>query len=98
MNTQAQLLCKAYVRGWRRREEPEQYICDYSFTGDLDDAEPWPTKAEADTHCAFLATREIEILLRNGGKYICKGFKSEQRASGEFVVSCEIPPVDHQLR
>jgi hypothetical protein len=98
MNTQVLPLRKAYVDGCCRREKPEEHVVDFLFGSNPDKAEPWLTKADADMQCAFLMTREIEILLRNGGKHICKGFKSEQRASGEFVVSCEIPPVEYQLR
>jgi hypothetical protein len=63
MNTQSLPLRKAYVNGCQKRKQPEQYIVDFFFGSSLDKAEPWLTKADADLQCAFLATREIEILL-----------------------------------
>ena len=90
-------LCNAYVRGWRRREPPEERICDYSFTSEIDEAEPWPSKADADMHCAFLFTRQIEIRIKSGGKYVCTKFHSEHRAAGDYVVACEIPVRSEQL-
>jgi hypothetical protein len=97
MNAQAQPLCKAYIAGWSRREEPEKHICDFFFGSKPDKAAPWPNNTEADLECAFLETLAITIRLRNGRRYICKGFKSEKRANGEFVISCEIPPVSDQI-
>jgi hypothetical protein len=88
-------LCKVYIQGWRRREKPEWHVCDFFFCS-ADKAGTWHTQAEADTECAFLETLDIEIALREGGKFICRGFQSEPRPNGEFVISCKIPPVSLQ--
>jgi hypothetical protein len=87
----------AYIEGFLKRDDSEG-VFDCLFEYESDKAKSWPTKAEADARCAFLETLEIGIVLLDGGKHICKGFKSEQRANGEFVISCEIPPTSQQAR
>lgn len=89
-------LCKAYLSGWQQREKPQQDIADFFFTSNIASALSWQTKSEADLNCAFLIGREIEIRLRTGGQHICRAFKSDKRADGEFIITCDIPPVSEQ--
>ncbi len=96
--TEAMELCRAYLHGWKKREKPEEYICDFFFTSDIQKAAYWPTKAEADVECAFLDSRSIWIDLQNGGQHICRAFESEELANGQFAIKCNIPPVAIQAR
>lgn len=98
MNTKGLPLCKAYLDSCRKRKKPEQNVADFFFGSKPEKAASWLNPMEADIECAYLETLNIRISLRNGTSHICRGFRSEQRADGEFVLTCEIPPVEYQLR
>ena len=84
-------LVKAYIYDSKRREKPEQAIVDFGFTSVAQKAETWPTKLDADSECAVLEAHPIEIPLQDGGKYVCKGFRSES-IGGVFAITCKVPP------
>jgi hypothetical protein len=89
-------LCKTYVAGFVK-DEKGSGTSECLFTYDLAKATRWFTKAQADADCAYLETLEISILLRSGRPHICKGFRSEKQADGQFVITCNVPPVSEQI-
>lgn len=84
---------KGYVQRWewRKTSEDDGNMLDYWFTANSEEAAVWKTKEEADLDCTLFDRRAIEIPSSVGGKHICRGFRSEERKPGEFVVFCDAP-------
>jgi hypothetical protein len=85
-------MLKGYITGWKEREKPEEHhIVDLGFDHRPEKAACWPTREQAENDCAIFDHWQIVIPSADGGTHICKGFKVEKRAPGEFVVFCEAP-------
>jgi hypothetical protein len=85
-------MTKGYLAGWKRRKGPqEEQIIDYWFSPTPDRAATWATRLEAENECTSIFHFGIDVLAIGGGTYFCRNFVVEERAPGEFVVSCEAP-------
>jgi hypothetical protein len=91
---------KAYITGWEelgKLEEERQnvdvgsYPILVEFHPDLERAASFYTREEAEEKCLTLGRFSVKIRSVEGETHICKGFKVEERAPGEFVVFCEAP-------
>jgi hypothetical protein len=90
------LIRKGYIQSWLQREKPETNIIDCTFTTNREKAAHWATKEDADAECVIFDSSSIEIPSAEGGKYICKGFRAEERKPNEFVIFCEAPFIPRQ--
>jgi hypothetical protein len=89
-------MSKAYISRWKRREETEENITDFWFTSNPGSAAYWGTKEDAESECTIFDLFSIKIPSDQGGTYTCRGFRAEERKSGEFVIFCEGPFIPQQ--
>lgn len=82
---------KGYVSRWQKRERPDENIMDYWFCSRAENAAVWDTREGAENDCVLFNRHQIVIPSSNGGPYVCRDFKIEERAPGEFVVYCVAP-------
>lgn len=86
------MIRKAYIDSWKKRVKPEERdITDYTFDYRPERALHWDTRQDAENDCVLFNRWGIVIDLAGGGKHVCKSFKVEELASGEFAVFCEAP-------
>jgi hypothetical protein len=80
---------KGYIACWELPKSPESKTL-YRFNNHLANAASWATREQAEDASAVF-NRGIEIPSEEGGVFVCRDFKVEQRTSDEFVVFCEAP-------
>ena len=51
----------------------------------------WPTKQDAEEDAGMLEYHDVAITTAEGQRHVCKGYKVEERAPGEFVVFVDAP-------
>ena len=83
---------KQYIKSIKRgvRAETERPD-DFYFTPDIEQAYSAATQKEADFDCDTYNSKGVEIDSADGGTYVCRNFRSEERRAHEFVVFCEAP-------
>jgi len=84
-------MLKGYVNRWKKRDKPEEHVMDYWFCSRAENAAVWDTREGAENDCVLFNHHRIVIPSSEGGTYICRDFKVEERAPGEFVVFCMAP-------
>jgi hypothetical protein len=89
-------MAKAFINRWKQRDKPEDDITDFWFTSNPESAACWETKEHAESECTLFDLFSIKIPTAEGGTYVCRGFRTEGRKSGEFVIFCEGPFVAQQ--
>jgi hypothetical protein len=92
-------MARAYVSGYKiERPAEENHWRSGEFIGfdsHLEYASHWATREDAESHCNSL-NQGIEIPFSEGGMYILRNFKVEERTSDEFVIVCEGPFIPRQ--
>jgi hypothetical protein len=71
------------------------------FTSKRESACYWQTKQEAENEAGMLEYHDIEITNEEGQRHICKGYKVEERAPGEYIISLDAPfrsPVEQRIK
>ncbi len=84
-------MLKAYVQSWELLKEPEGNKIDYWFCSRPEDAAAWESQQEANNDCVLFDRHHIVVSSSQGGTFICRDFRTEERAPGEFVVYCTGP-------
>ncbi len=84
-------MLKGYVSRWKSREKPDEHIMDYWFCSRAENAAHWGTREEAENDRVLFNRHRIVIPSSQGGTYTCHDFTVEERAPGEFVISCLAP-------
>lgn len=84
---------KGYVSGISIRKGPDEFskFIDVDFTGKRESAYHWQTKQEAENEAGMLEYHNIAITNEVGQRHICKGYKVEERAPGEYIISLDAP-------
>ena len=83
---------KGYVSRWKYRDKEKQpHVMDVWFASQPANAAIWDSETEAQNDCVIFNYWHIVIPVATGGTHVCKDFKVEKRAGGEFVVFCEGP-------
>ena len=57
------------------------------FTANREAAHSWSRKREAEIEAATLEQQPIKIKKADGQDHVCTGYKVEERAPGEFILS-----------
>lgn len=91
---------KRYIRQWRERV-PERNGNSW-FVEHPENALAFSNLADVRGCCELLSEMGVEMPSAKGGTFICRGFKSEERNSGEFVIFCQGPfalePFGHGIK
>lgn len=84
---------KGYVSGISIRKGADEFskFIDVDFTSKRESAVSWHTKQEAEHEAGMLEYHDIAITNEVGRRYICKGYKVEERAPGEYIISLDAP-------
>src|SRR4051794_15059626 len=84
---------KGYVRRISTRKGTDKFskFLDVDFTNKREAACYWQTKQEAENEAGMLEYHDIAITNEAGQRYICKGYKVEERAPGEYIISLDAP-------
>src|ERR1041384_6646201 len=84
---------KGYVSNISIRKGPGDFgkFIDVDFTGKRESAVSWDTKQEAENEAGMLEYHDIAITNEAGKRYVCKGYKVEERAPGEYIISLDAP-------
>jgi hypothetical protein len=90
-------MLKIYVEDWKLLDVDGEYITDYKFCSQAENASNWETLNEAKGNCVLLDQQRIEIRSSEGEIHICRGFQWELRAQGDFVIFCTVPFVGQVL-
>jgi len=64
---------------------------DVDFSSKKEAAYSWQTEQEARDEANILEHRDIAITTAEGHRHVCKGYRVEERAPGEFIIWCEAP-------
>jgi len=93
---------KGYVSGISIRKGPDEFskFIDVDFTGKRESACSWKTKQEAENEAGMLEYHNIAITNEVGQRHICKGYKVEERAPGEYIISLDAPfrsPIEQRI-
>lgn len=83
---------RIYVRGCLDRETfgRTTKVAVY-FTFHAEEAATLPSKELAQNQCPIFDSYGIEVPWAEGGPYVCKDFKVEERSPGQFVIFCDGP-------
>jgi hypothetical protein len=94
---------KGYVGKISTRKGPDEFskFLDVDFTSKRESACYWQTKQEAENEAGMLEYHDIAITNEAGQRYICKGYKVEERAPGEYIISLDAPfrsPIEQRIK
>ncbi|HET6844716.1 MAG TPA: hypothetical protein VFK06_23985 [Candidatus Angelobacter sp.] len=94
---------KGYVSNISTRKGQDEFtkFLDVAFTRKRESACSWQTKQEAEIEARMLEYHDIAITNEVGQRYICKGYKVEQRAPGEYIISLDAPfrsPIEQRIK
>jgi len=64
---------------------------DVDFTSKKESACSWSTRQAAAEDAAMLEHHNIAINTADGGRHVCKGYRVEERAPGEYIICLEAP-------
>jgi hypothetical protein len=86
-------MAKGYVFSKDVVKDPDGFSTriDVEFSSKKEAAYSWQTEQEARDEANILERRDIAITTAEGQRHVCKGYRVEERAPGEFIIWCEAP-------
>ena len=83
---------RAYITDCRDKEPVGRLTpVEVFFSFQTEIARSWRSREQAEYLCSVLDSYSVKVDWAEGGKYVCKDFQVEQRASQEFLIFCDGP-------